>query len=724
MRGISKHIVFLFTLCVIFLVQSCKEEIDMSDRYTYKEETIASYLEKHSDEYSEYYRLIGEMPISHRSGSTVLQLMSARGKYTVFAPSNAAIQEYLNELHEKGFITAPSWDGFTDEAVLDSIRKVIVFNSIFDGGDEVEALQTSDFNDGRETSMPNLNDRKLMVQIDADDNIYIDATKDDNGNVIGGSPIDQENCNILTLNGYIHQVHKVIAPSNKTLGEILKDYIDTNTEGFITVAKMVLACGLQNELDKIRDEVYEDAYKNGDIPNLDNHPTYKLLDNSPSPGFVPEHRKYGFTIFAETDEVWMKTLNKTSVQDITINDIREWIVEQGFYPNAINDEDYTNPDNVLNQFITYHILPMRLPVDKLVIHHNEKGYDYRISKTNYTVPTWELYTTMGKRRLIKVYEGGRSGPRGIYLNRFPTLDNGRSGTYYEVGCDMDKEGVLVNTAEAKDFVNSYIYPIDKVLVYDRSTRENFQKQRLRFDVAGLFPEFINNDIRQHTNPMDKDYCVGMPTEKNYKYLEDVDIDEHTRFYYLLGAPRYTWKNYQGDELNVVGNYEMTFRLPPVPMKDTYEIRYAVQTNSGARGMCQVYFGTDKDNLHAEGIPLDLRMGGQFRRTSAGTFESIVGWLQDESDDDVNADVDKKMRANGFMKGPEHYAAPPGSTNTARRDPDTIRRIIVRAELDPDQTYYLKFKSVLEDPTREFYMDYLEFCSKAVYDNPQIPEDIW
>lgn len=39
-------------------------------------------------------------------------------------------------------------------------------------------------------------------------------------------------------------------------------------------------------------------------------------------------------------------------------------------------------------------------------------------------------------------------------------------------------------------------------------------------------------------------------------------------------------------------------------------------------------------------------------------------------------------------------------------------------------YYLRFKSVLDDQTREFYMDFPEFCPKEVYDNPETTEDIW
>ena len=49
---------------------------------------------------------------------------------------------------------------------------------------------------------------------------------------------------------------------------------------------------------------------------------------------------------------------------------------------------------------------------------------------------------------------------------------------------------------------------------------------------------------------------------------------------------------------------------------------------------------------------------------------------------------------------------------------------IRQTLDPDKTYYIRFKSVLDKLTPEFYMDGLEWCPKEVYDNPEKPEDIW
>ena len=54
----------------------------------------------------------------------------------------------------------------------------------------------------------------------------------------------------------------------------------------------------------------------------------------------------------------------------------------------------------------------------------------------------------------------------------------------------------------------------------------------------------------------------------------------------------------------------------------------------------------------------------------------------------------------------------------------VRRIVTRQTLDPDKTYYLKIKSVLDTETAEFYMDHIEYCPKEIYDNPVTPEDIW
>ena len=141
-----KRLINTLKLCLAALcLWNCTEDIDTSARYVFKEHTVLSYLESHPV-YSSYVDILRQVNISKLSESKVSQLLSARGVYTVFAPTNDAIQAYLESLVKDGLIPEPSWDAFPSEHKLDSIRKVIVYNSIIDGGDEPDAFfYTSEF---------------------------------------------------------------------------------------------------------------------------------------------------------------------------------------------------------------------------------------------------------------------------------------------------------------------------------------------------------------------------------------------------------------------------------------------------------------------------------------------------------------------------------------------------------------------------------------------------
>ena len=76
-----------------------------------------------------------------------------------------------------------------------------------------------------------------------------------------------------------------------------------------------------------------------------------------------------------------------------------------------------------------------------------------------------------------------------------------------------------------------------------------------------------------------------------------------------------------------------------------------------------------------------------------------------------------------MKAPNSYYRI-GESQPMRATSFIGRRIIVRQELKANETYYIKFMNVLENEGAQFYMDYIEYCPKSVYDNPTEPEDIW
>lgn len=701
----------LLAICLVGL-WNCTENIDTSARYVFREETILSYLEKH-EAYSSYVDILKKVNISKLSDSKVSQLLSARGVYTVFAPNNAAIQAYLNELAEEGLISEPSWDGFPNEHKADSIRKVIVYNSIIDGGDETTAFfYTFSFpNDKDEFILGTLNDKKLSVRKPASqpDSIYINDV----------CPVSIKERDILAINGIIHQMEKVIAPKDISAASYIQECLDEKKEGFYACFRVIQACGLLDTLSKIRDEKYEELYQSGLIEDLVGMTSYGFAEGEI--GYAPKHRLYGFTIFAEPDDFWRGEGIDPEDPDL-LQKITRWIIDKHQYSDEdhfTTDENYESEDNLLNQWITYHILPMRIPKGKLVFHVNEYGYNLS-RPNNYTIPVEEFYTTMGKRRLFKLYESKQAG--GIYINRFPIVDNARQGTGEEIGCDAKNVGSRVDTesglAILNDMINCNVYPIDAPISYNDETRNNLQRHRIRFDGMSLFPEAMNNDIRLKKASEERYKHVYIPnTVRAYNYFENMQQNRDMNFVYY-NAWNDDWCNLQRDEMKAVGRFEVMFKLPPVPRRGTYEVRYKVLANSN-RGVAQIYFGSNPDKLPVTGIPMDLTLDCRNELDARK-----VGWERDsQTDDDINAENDKKMRNNGYMKGPKSIDSNDG-TERDYNDRENIRHIFVRQTLDPNETYYIKLKSVLDSDRKEFYMDFIEYVAKEIYDNPERPEDIW
>ena len=702
----KKHILFIASL--LLLISGCTENIDTSARYVFTADCVMAYLEKHQA-YSEYVRLLKLTPISIRSRSTVGELLSARGHYTVFAPTNEAIETYLQELYEEdpSLLSAPSWDAFYSDHKRDSIYKVIVCNSVIDSGDHEEAFQVNAFpqETGTEFPLSNMNDRRLSVRYKGVDTIFINNT----------CPISITERDILATNGVIHQVGRVIAPKDVTATLYLQEMLDQQREGFLVMAKAIQACGLMDTLSKIRDEVYENMYLRGEIPEnmhlyIDGH--FPNGDN-----WTPRHRLYGFTIFAEPDTYWREQgLDPTAPSATLLPQLIQWIISNHQYSDEdhfVTDENYESEDNLLYQWTTYHILPFRTPADRLVFHRNEFGYD--AARKTFTIPMYEIYTTMGKRRLLKIYESKESD--GIYLNRFPNLEQDRREVLHEISCDPAKEGCYVDRnpehAVLNDIINCCIYPIGAPLSYNDNVRDNLAKERLRFDGMNLFPEAMNNDIRLKMSADEKNQDVYIPATRIYNYFENMQMNDQTLFVYL-NAYGYQWCNLHSDEMKAKGRFELTFKLPPVPRRGTYEFRYDVLPN-GDRGIQQFYFGSDPTKMPAAGIPVDLTRG-------IGSMN--VGWEADGKDEDYNIEVDKRLRNNGVMKGSKTVTANGSSGDIERNRSTNLRYIIIRQTMDPDKTYYMRVKSVLDSEQKEFYMDYMEYCPKEVYDNPERPEDIW
>ena len=713
-----RKLFFSFT-ALLLMVCACSEQIDTSERYVFQYHTIASYLEAHPV-YSEYVDLLKKVKINpYKETSTVYQLLTARGNYTVFAITNDAIEDYLQDLVDGGLISEPSWDAFTDSAKLDSIRAVIVRNSVIDGFDREDQRYSINMVDkNTELSLPTLSDHRLTINDskNSPDSFFVNNI----------CPIDPINHDIPVINGYIHQLHKVIAPLDESCARYLQNILDNKTEGYLMMARVIQACNLLDMLSMVRDDVYEQKYLRGEIPDMKDYQAKSGGDKSATPGdpdaHAPEHRKYGYTIFAETDEYWRSQGIDPAAPD-ALQQLIDWLQKNKMYfSEEVNktDDNYASPEHILYRWVTYHILPMRIPANKLVYNCNEIGSPY--TRPVLSLPVYEWYCTVGEglRRLLKIYESKES--QGVYLNRFPVLDNSLSGSGHEVSCDPHKTGILIGRESDKavlnDITNACIYPLDGPLAYTDAVRDELAKERIRFDLFAMFPEAISNNLRRADSAEGKYQHVYVPQDQTYKYFENCSIlNEETHFIHYNGY-RTDWPNYCQDEDKVFGKYDIMFTLPPVPKRGTYELRYKVLATD-ARGITQVYFGSDPGNLPAAGIPVNMAEG--IAITYAGEGGSWGDLTDTGRDEDEIIEIDHKLRNHGLMKAGRHEF---GENKTARDDERQKRHILVRQTLDPKYTYYIRFKSVLDTDKKELYLDYFEWCPKEIYDNPSKPEDVW
>lgn len=703
------------------IFSSCREEINKDDLYTFTGETVGSFLEKNDSIYSQYVALLNVVKQSDRTQSTVSKLLTTYGNYTCFAPTNDAINEFLDSAYIQGKFNSKDFTVFLDSAKAglhlgDSLAKVIVYNSIINCGNNT-AYETAVFPvDNGVFSLPNMNDRYLTAN-SVTENGKMEYYILDDVKVIYKD--------IEVENGYIQGVNKVIAPSNSSISDLF-----LGTKDMTMFATLLQKTGWDDSMgiDKYLDTEYEEVYKTLDLSTAIPDKIGQS-GQSGSNALLPEHRKYGFTVFAETDDVLKKELGITDASQL-IDKLNEYLKKQyEFMGTAVtfgtSDEELQRADNAINQFVAYHLLPVSLASNQLVNHWNEKDFDVNEAKKGniiVTVPVYEYFETMSRpgapRRLLKITESKTSG--GKRLNRKAQMD---LKTYQEESVDI--EGALINTSTESattmsSALNGYIYPIDRILIYNQDVAEKVLRERLRFDWASLLPELINLGYRRPmTSYSNNKTMIFFPTE--FK-LKNIQRSQFTVFTYLSGVNATNWSDYQGDEVFVVGNYDLTLTLPPVPYDGTYEIRYAVSGNP-ERGMCQVYFGEEGTTLAPVDVPMDLRMQYAQPGGVGGLADLNVGWEVESEDQSYNEEVAKNLRNSGWVRGPRYYTTPT-SGGMAYNNTACNRKILTQQYMETGKTYCLRFKSALDNTQTEFFCDYIEIVPSEVYAHPTIPEDEW
>ncbi len=679
------------TSSVLFTFQSCKEDLSESDYAIAEKQTISDFLAETS-EFSLFKAILDRVPLGRKAGASSLSaVLSARGNYTVFAPNNDAVNAYLKKL------------GLTSVDQLDDEQaELIAYSCIIDNGDE-SAYESPEFPQSNAAfSKSDLNDRTITCEEKVDE-----ETQETYYLLSGTSRVVK--FDIELSNGYLHVVDNVIAPSNEMVPDLIKMADNMNVMGVL-----LAATGWDAKLT---------AYIDLDYENAEHEVSVKLPNLATFP--VAQHRYLGYTALVETDDVFARygipapegynaEEGTCSNLDAIINALRP-IAEAAYGTEA--QGDLTNEDNAVNRFVAYHFLEGKMAHNKFVNHFCEYGYKWgdilNPQQENLTVDLTDYFVTVGKRRgLVKITHEATT--KDLYANRVCTYDV--AGSYEQTG--VTHRGVKIAATNPKagsdeelnvnNAKNGYYYPIDGMLILDKTAQDALGGERIRFDITTILPELLNNGCRSQSYQY---------FDSNSYFDNITGCSDDTKLLYLTTASQgaYGWCDLEGDEFMVLGIYDFVLKLPPVPKEGLYEIRMGCSLNS-LRGMCQIYFGEDPKSLLPVGLPFDMRMS---------TTDDNVGWFNDGNLDEASIqEKDKNMRNQGYMKGPKIFCISNGDAATTARDySGHVRLIVTTVTLKPEKTYYMRFKSCLEDNASQFFSDYFEFCPRSVYNGIE-PEDIW
>ena len=608
--------------------------------------TAAGFIEANDAQFSDFKTILER--------SNYLSILKTYGHYTVFAPTNEAIQQYLRE---NGY---SSLDALPREQCDTLSRTHIV---------QDKAYFTTDM--GGEVPPVNMNDDYIEMTSDSD--VY-------NNNALliyvnKNSRIIQKDDSVT--NGVVHVVDHVINASNQFLPALMEE--NPNLSIFCQALRLT---GMADSLTKYNDDTYtvdpDSAWggKGFKVPyGTANDGTASKQCNT----WYPEKRFFKFTAFVETDSIY-RNCGINNLDDLKA--YAKQVYDESYPDDAGKyDEDFKDRRNPLNRFVSYHLINRTGPRDYWV-HCRGDIYTQRCLFNIYDPE--DYYETMAPHTLVRFC----SNPgEEIYMNRQGLKSNAKV------------RGVRVmKNDEGDSYTQSckngrYIY-IDDVLVYSKQVREEVLNRRIRIDGSCLSPDFMNGHARmEHMGK--EEMMIGF---KN-GFLADFKM-HNAKTFIGCGNEQTGWRHYQGSGVCITGEkFDASVKLPPVPHDGTYEVRLGYSLGDD-RGIAQVYL-----NNEPCGIPISFR-----------NFDSNIGWEEDNPDDEEETKaIDKAMRNRGFMKAMDSYGS---SSEPFRTYSNDVRRILTKQYLRADQEYWLRFRQILEGSTLYMSIDYIELCPKDVYDSPE------
>lgn len=633
-------------------LSSCLDEQAPGSYYTFTGQTVASYLDNRPDEFSDFIVILKR--------ASLWSELSTYGNYTCFAPTNSAIAAYLEDKN------VLSVDSLTD-ADCDTLSWTHLVNM---------ALFMTDLSEGILPSV-NLNDRFLTLSfdsLDSDDESYkLRYCINKSSHIISMDDTVQ--------NGVVQVVDSVIYVAGDFIFDVIK--ADHRSTIFFQALNLI---GLEDSLKEWHDESYfihNDSVEKG-VKVQGGGSDYQV--------YYWGEKKTNFTFFIETDEVFrangINNLDDLIAYAKQVYD-QSFPVDRGKY-----DNDFTHRKNPLNRFISYHILPFGC-ASSAAFNCRQDIISSRCILTMIDPEDYfESYLPHSIMRISTVTSGSEAG---VYINR-----RGIGSTEPELGRSKVKGIRIFSTSQMtgvdSEGSNGFFHYIDNILVYDKKTREDVLNRRMRIDCCTLSPDFMTSGARQRKSGGGNE-GIGFKQPKNFhSYTDDYVM-------WVRSATPANW-SYEGDGVDLQGNYDLYFKLPPVPYDGTWELRLSYRGYKDC-GVVQNYIGESPYEFMPCGIPTDLRLDANSNPN--------IGWVDDqdlETDEAINSH-DKSMRNRGYMKGPDSHT----NGDLPFRSLSTMaRRIVTTQYFYAEKDYYLRMKLVLDNPKAEMNFDYMEFCPKSIYDS--------
>lgn len=472
-----KRLYSLPFLLLLLSATACDDDPDVENYYISTSQYAADVL-KGDERYSEFCQILNRAT-GERGTFRLLDMLATYGSYTVFAPTNQAVDKYLSK---KGLRSV-------DELSKEDCDTLALTHII------EQAFFVTDFNNGT-YPQPNMFDRYLTVTCDSDTismpgKVRLDVCI----NKVAHMVIMDDS----VKNGVIHTVDNVILSDNNMLPELLGE------DDEVTIFYSALICtGMADSLQKYIDATYSVGRDSIDWTN--DKLVMSTATEYDNVAYM-EHRYYRYSAFIEKDEVYHEAFksdacvierggNAPDYQGcITPLDSLKALAKALYDPMYPEDSEITDPTdrrNSLNRFVSYHLLPFQQtyyqwtcvdgPNSTLATNWNRRKMD---------ISDW--YETMMPHSLLKCsYPSG--GETGLYVNRRGLLAR------------ADNRGVKIRGAKVATpdqmpeniAVNGIYYYIDEIIAFDARTQNRIiGDERLRIDSSTLSPDFMTSGARGH-----------------------------------------------------------------------------------------------------------------------------------------------------------------------------------------------------------------------------------